>query len=721
MSGTTTFQLNVTGVFSQLHESLQQVLDQRLKWTEIRTVQENAWGAIASGDDVLVIAPTAGGKSEAALIPVIDDILKHGRCGVCCIYIAPLKALLNDQEERVASFCTPTSLSVLKWHGDVPKSEREWKDGEPPHILMITPESLEVVLREKKLLPGLREVQTVIIDELHAFVESERGVQLKVLLHRLDQLAKRDVQRVGLSATMGNPEEILSWLSEGRHGSQLVAVPSPEKEKRFKFIVEEEESSRIDALARAVSGKKSLVFVNSRSEAERIVQLCNGRIRNLSIHHSSISPALRKSAEAAFTSPDGACIVCTSTLELGIDIGDLDIVVQAGPPDTVSSFLQRMGRTGRRGNAASIVWLLKNPEEFLVSVAIIESAMDRNVEELIPPELPYNVLLQQLFLTLHTKPRITEKQLASAVLSAPVFSGISQPSFHQIVSHLITTRFITFDGEVLMPGEEMEKVVLRSKGREFYSVIAGGAEYRAMTPDGEEIGRLDARFVTKGSGGGVTLGGREWAMVKCDDAHDIVVVVPESSEGLKASRVFWTGGEEPGLSPLICQAIHRICSRGGSILPLLDRELGILSSALRQFPQGLEGNGLFIVKRKTLRGNEAAIFTFMGSRFNGILGRVLLHFLGGRTRIRYNDFAVIVPLTAKEESYQNVVAAIDIIRKSCNDDVSGILPLSTRGEWKFSGNLPENLFREMILSDYYHIHNFFVRFRALGRPIALDR
>ena len=149
----------MSSVFSALHESLQQVLAQRFEWTELREVQERTFASVSSGNDVLVIAPTAGGKSEAALIPVIDDILKNGRPGVTCLYLSPLKALINDQEERFSAFCVPTSLSVMKWHGDVAKGDRSWKDGEPPHFLMITPESLEVLLQDTTLSADLRQVR----------------------------------------------------------------------------------------------------------------------------------------------------------------------------------------------------------------------------------------------------------------------------------------------------------------------------------------------------------------------------------------------------------------------------------------------------------------------------------------------------------------------------------------------------------------------------------
>ncbi len=267
----------VSSVFSKLHESLQQVLAQRLEWTELREVQEQTYEAVVAGSDVLVIAPTAGGKSEAALIPVMDDILKNGRAGVACLYLSPLKALINDQEDRFRTFCIPTSLSVMKWHGDVAKGDRSWKDGEPPHFLMITPESLEVLLQEKELSSDLRQVRTIIIDELHAFVEAERGVHLKVLLDRMDRITKRQVQRIGLSATAGNPEEVLAWLSDSRHKAELVTIASPPKEKQFQFVIEPEEKDRINALARIVEGKKALVFVNSRSVAEQLMKASAGQ------------------------------------------------------------------------------------------------------------------------------------------------------------------------------------------------------------------------------------------------------------------------------------------------------------------------------------------------------------------------------------------------------------------------------------------------------------
>jgi len=696
-------QKNVSSVFSTLHESLQQVLAQRLEWTELREVQEQTYLAVVTGSDVLVIAPTAGGKSEAALIPVMDDILKNGRSGVACLYISPLKALINDQEDRFRIFCVPTSLSVMKWHGDVAKGDRFWKDGEPPHFLMITPESLEVLLQEKKLSSDLRQVRTIIIDELHAFVESERGVHLKVLLDRMDRITKRQVQRIGLSATAGNPKEVLAWLSDGRHKAELVTISSPPKEKQFLFIVEPEEKDRVNALARIVEGKKALVFVNSRSVAEKLMKASAGRIRNLHIHHSSLSPATKKTSEEAFSSQDGACIICTSTLELGIDIGDLDVVVQVGPPNSVSSFLQRMGRSGRRGKSAYVAWMLQNPCELLCSLAIIECAVRKDVENLVPPKKPYNVLLQQIFLNVYNHSRVSRRKLTTSLLSHPVFRDLGQTIMDQIIIHLIAASYLTADGEMLMLGTEAERLYGRSNWKELYSVISGSGEFRAVTPDGEVVGKLDARFVNSKNSDEISLGGHSWSMVKCDEGHNIVVVVPSGSV---SSRIFWTGTGEGGFSPLVCRMVGKICARGGSALPLGEHEQEVLQTILTRIPKGSGANGFQVIEQDGTRGVEVCIFTFSGGRFNRLLTSLLQDQLGGKAQLRYNDFIIKVMRAGKEGIGQRVVCALEEIQKMGKNEIGAVLPVPSAEGWKFARVLPSALLSDLSLSDHYHVEEF---------------
>ena len=687
-------------VFSSLHESLQEVLAQRLAWNELREVQERAYCAISAGNDVLVLAPTAGGKSEAALIPVMDDILKNGRPGISCLYISPLKALINDQEERFSAFATPAALTVMKWHGDVPKGDRSWKD-EPPGFLMITPESLEVLLEERSLSRELSRVRYIIIDELHAFVESERGVHLRILLDRMDRLAGRNIQRIGLSATTGNPEEILCWLAGGRHGQELVSVPSEPKEKHFRFIVEAEESRRTDALVRTVQGKKALVFVNSRSSAEHLMQSLDGRVSNLHIHHSSLAPATRKASEEAFASQDGACIICTSTLELGIDIGDLDVVVQVGPPGSVSSFLQRMGRSGRRGRPPFVACVLKDARELLCMVAVIESASRKEVEPLRPPEKPFSVLVQQILLELVRTRRSSRTRIRRFVRGLAPFRTIRGREIDMVLEHMTEIRMLEHDGDMLIAGQGAEQAFGRSNWKDLYSVISGGGEFRAVTPDGEMVGKLDARFVAGKSGKSFSLGGKSWRFIKSDESHELVVVVPGEGD---RSEVFWTGSQA-GFSPVVCHAVEEILVRGGSLLPLPGKEQELLGEIIREYPP-VRAGALHVLEKPGKKGPEVTILTFRGRRFNGILAALLRADAARKVTISYDDFTITLKQVAKEQAAMRVFGMLEDIRKKAPRSAASALKIPGQEVWKFAPALPGNLLREMALLDYYRFPEF---------------
>ncbi|WAC04966.1 MAG: DEAD/DEAH box helicase [Methanoregula sp.] len=704
----------MASVFALLHESLQTVLSQRLGWTELREVQELSYYAISKGSDVLVIAPTAGGKSEAALIPVIDDLLWEGRQGIACLYISPLKALINDQEERFADFCIPTGLVVMKWHGDVPKGDRAWKEGEKPHILMITPESLEVLLHEPKLAAALKNLRAVIIDELHAFVESERGVHLKTLLYRIDCIAQRPVQRIGLSATVGNPDEILGWLSDHRHNEEVVAVQASAKQKRFSFVIEAEEKDRIDAVVRIVADKKALVFVNSRRDAENVMNAISPRMENVYIHHSSLSSAVRKEAEDAFSRSGGACIICTSTLELGIDIGDLDVVVQLGPPNSVSSFLQRMGRSGRRGKSAYVAWVLRDACELLCSTAIIESAMKRAVEPLHPQQRPYNVLVQQMFLFVHRTGRTTLKQLERTLRAFPPFSRIPMSTIRQVVNHAIIKGYLSTDGDMLMIGEQAERTFGNSNWKDLYSVITGVGEYRAVTPDGELIGKLDARFVSSRSAGEFSLGGKVWSMVKCDEGHNLVVVVPGTEQ---TSRAFWTGGGQAGFSPLVCDSVQKIVSRGGTRLPLLNHEQEILDKRIRRMPSGIPPTGLVIWERRSGNRIDVVVLSLYGIQFNRLLTILLSQELGKRAKVRYSDFIVLARNVEKDGGAVQVEQALYAIKTLDRDSIGARLAALPAESWKFGMVLPEPVLQDMALSEHYHVEEFIETIRKV--PVSI--
>jgi ATP-dependent Lhr-like helicase len=704
-------------VFDRLHESLQEVLVHRLGWDDLREVQEKTYLAASRGDDVLVIAPTAGGKTEAALIPVMDGILSGGLSGVACIYLSPLKALINDQEERFNVFSIPCGLEVAKWHGDVPKGDRSWGRGEPPHFLLITPESLEVMLQEENLAGDLKSLCYVIIDEVHAFVESERGVHLKVLLDRLDRCAKKRVQRIGLSATVGNPDEILSWLSGSRGGQELVKVPVPPREKHFSFVVESDEQTRMQALAGVIAGKKGIVFVNSRKEAEEISRALKGRVEHLSVHHSSLSPQMRRAAEEAFSREGSACIISTSTLELGIDIGDLDIVVQVGNPGTVSSFLQRMGRTGRRGKPPHLACILKDRFELLCMAAVIECASKKEVETLIPQEKPYNVLVQQVFLEAVRSRRTSKRHILEFIRGLSPFEGIPPEDVDLLVEHLIRAGFFIRDGDLLMPGPGAEQLFGRSNWKDLYSVIRGGGEFRAVTPDGEVVGKLDSRFVAARAGESFSLGGSSWTMVKSDESHNLVVVVPG---GEQKGGIFWTG-TRAGISPVICRGIQRIVARGYSSLPLPDERAEDLASELTRFPH-VRSQGLHLFERPSARSTEVVVQSFRGEQYNAVLSRMLGHFLGRPARLKFSDLEVTVSGLKKNEGLDQVHRALSALQELSLKEAGEFLPLPAPDHWKFGQAIPGAMLRDMALADFYHFDRFCASLQKekiyLGDPVS---
>jgi ATP-dependent Lhr-like helicase len=691
----------VPSIYETLHESLQLVLLHRLGWSTLREVQESTYIAVCSGQDTLVVAPTAGGKTEAALIPVIDRVLKEGCVGVAVLYISPLKALINDQEERFSAFCLSTGLELMKWHGDVPKGDRTWPQEEPPHILMITPESLEVLLLERVLTRDLRNLRGIIIDEVHALMESERGIHLIALLDRLDRITGSHVQRIGLSATVGNPDKVLSWLGSDKYPGNLVRIPIPPREKQFSFTVEPDDKRRTEAIARIVTGKKALVFVNSRSEAEDLSRHLRERVAGLSIHHSSLSPASRHAAEEAFGHAGSACIICTSTLELGIDIGDLDVVVQVGPPPSVSSFLQRMGRSGRREKPPYVACVLKNSCELLCMAAVIECASRNEVEELMPPKRPCNVLIQQLLLSVYRSGRTSQRELTTSLLTLAPFRDISPRTFGMILTHLISTGYLLSDGDLLFLGPEAERTFGRSNWKDLFSVIAGGGEYRAVTPDGEVIGRLDARFVSSRRGGSFSLGGESWKLIKSDDDHKRVVVLPGEEQ---ASGTFWTGGKS-GFSPVVCEGVRRILSRGRTVLPIGGEETEILACYLAGFPEGIHSEGIHVWERKGRKGTDLVILTCKGRNFNMILRLCLEDLTNKKLRSRMDDFSLILHLP-QAVSAEHFVYTLKKIQDMPLEEIESIIPEQSPERWKFGAALPGWAIRSMSLADQFHVAEF---------------
>ncbi|NUN14836.1 MAG: DEAD/DEAH box helicase, partial [Myxococcales bacterium] len=388
------------GAFERLHPHVRHAIVHDLGWKALRPVQEGTIDAVLDGCNAVVLAPTAGGKTEAAMFPVLSRILSEQQEGVAALYICPIRALLNNQEERLRGLTRMVGLDVFKWHGDVGDGAKERFRKSPTQVLMTTPESLEVMLVSARtdcevLFRGLG---VVVIDEVHAFAGDDRGAHLMAIVERLVGVCGRDVQRVGLSATVGNPGVIGEWL-RGSSGREFRLVDPPKAAVRRDLRVEycEDELGVASTIVAKARGKKSLVFVESRSKAEKVALALGGRGVDVFIHHSAVSRADRALAEERFTRGENTAIVCTSTMELGIDVGDLDQVIQVGAPNSVASFLQRVGRTGRRANTvANATVVCQTAEELLQAVAVLFLAESGWVEDVRPDHEAVFVLAHQV-------------------------------------------------------------------------------------------------------------------------------------------------------------------------------------------------------------------------------------------------------------------------------------------------------------------------------------
>lgn len=347
--------------FESLDPAIQHHIVNTLGWPGLRPLQEESIPAIVGGGDALLLAPTAGGKTEAAVFPVLTRMQEHRWAGTSVLYVCPLKALLNNLGPRLADYAAWVGRSASVWHGDVSQAARRGITRDRPDILLTTPESLESMLVSESVdaQQFLGDVRTVIVDEVHAFAGDDRGWHLLAVLARLESLIsdasgpnapRRRLQRIGMSATVGNPDELLRWLRGGAADGGRVVAPEASAAVGAEITVDAVGSAENAAtvIAGLHRGEKRLVFVDSRRLAEELGTALRSRGITTFISHSSLSAQQRRESEAAFAEARDCVIVATSTLELGIDVGDLDRVIQINSPRTVSSFLQRLGRTGRR-------------------------------------------------------------------------------------------------------------------------------------------------------------------------------------------------------------------------------------------------------------------------------------------------------------------------------------------------------------------------------------
>lgn len=554
-------------------------------WDSLREVQIGAAEVLfGTENNLLLTSSTASGKTEAAFFPIISRLYDDPPQTFGALYIAPLKSLINDQFSRLDELLDMSGIPVFHWHGDVAMSHKNKALRDPKGILQITPESLESMLmnRNNDIVRLFGDLRYVVLDEIHTLTGTDRGNQIICQLCRISRLIGRDPVRVGLSATIGDTDIAAKWLGAGsERGVSVVGMKetrtswrlgmehfyiqsdSPDQsESGNKYLTAvgeatpgENEPARPEASEDSVgytpldpgfeyiydctADKKCLVFSNSREETEYLTatlrQIADrrGDPDVFLIHHGNLSASLREEAEMKLKDDELRTVTCaTVTLELGIDIGRLERIVQLDAPTTVSSLLQRLGRSGRRGAPPEMMMVFREenplpntplpqlmPWGLLRAIAIVQLYLEERFIE--PPnvkKLPFSLLFQQTLSTLAASGELTAKRLAEKVLSLPPFAGVTKEEYRTLLLSMIKNDFIEMTEEKgLIVGLKGERLINSFK---FYAVFKDSEDYTVRSGS-DEIGTITTPPPV---GDRFALAGRVWEVEELDVARKLIYV-----------------------------------------------------------------------------------------------------------------------------------------------------------------------------------------------------
>jgi ATP-dependent helicase Lhr and Lhr-like helicase len=555
-----------SGAFGLLAEPVRRWI-YREGWSALRDIQEQAVAPVLAGDaDVLISSGTASGKTEAAFIPIASALSDGGGAGVAALCVSPLKALINDQARRLEPLFDTVGRPVHPWHGDVgQKGRREVLAGEGG-VLLITPESLEAFfVRRGHQVPHLFDgLRYVVVDEFHAFIGSERGMQLQSLLHRLETAVRRRIPRVALSATLGDLDAACELLRPGGgarvhrvvsdanrsevqlqvrgYRIALADAPAPAPGDVMDDVTDEGEARMEGDLFRFLRGGRHIVFANRRGDVEQVADALRRRCESMRLpnefwpHHGSLQKQLREDAEDALRNPSRpATAIATTTLELGIDVGAVESIGQIGPPPSVASMRQRLGRAGRRGSPAVLRIFIRENEiraesppqdrlrmHLVQTVAMVRLLAQRWYE---PPDagaLHLSTLVQQVLSVLAQHGDATAEQIFRLLCVTGPFRGVDAPTFMALLRDLGGADLVTqVHTGSLMLGGAGERLVNQY---DFYAAFTSPEEYR-LEAGTRTLGTLPVTIpVTVGVP--LVFAGRRWKVTDVDDERKVIYLAP---------------------------------------------------------------------------------------------------------------------------------------------------------------------------------------------------
>lgn len=693
----------------------------REKWDNLREIQVAAIDVLFNTDKNLLLASgTASGKTEAAFLPVLTKLYESPSQSVGVLYISPLKALINDQFIRLTGLLEESGIRVTKWHGDASLSEKNKLLKDPQGIIQTTPESLEAMLirRKTEVIRLFSDLRFIIIDEVHSFVNEDRGVQLLCVLERIQKLTGVNPIRIGLSATLGEYENAENWLNSGTNRG-CVTPKVIDQKKRLRLSMQhyyvdydqktEEDKNLMNAyyeyLYAATFGKKCILFSNSKAEVEGNIAHLKDLARknhtndNYLVHHGNISASIREFTETKMKTDESKTVTgATLTLELGIDLGYLERIVQTGCPISVSSFVQRLGRSGRRGQPSEMWFVFKEDIKnstkefyqainwpFLKCVAIIELYIrDKWVEPINPKKLPYSVLYHQTMSYMASAGEVTPALLAQNILTLSSFRNVSQEDYKKLLVFLLENKHLErSENGGLLIGENGERLV---NSYEFYSVFETPKEYSVKYAS-EEIGTVQEAFPV---GERFALAGRSWEVVDLDKKSDIIYV--KEIFGISTNQ--WYGFEGTPVHSKIMKKVREILQSNEQFSYLSDEAANRLRE-IRQLSTNTKLCNKLVIP---IVDGCFAIFPFIGTWELITLSYLLTH-RGISNKLLFNQNIPVCIFT----NDINEVELLEILKdiKYNYIDLSTVsLPDNIKNNGKYDEYVPVELLKKQYIVDF---------------------
>lgn len=595
------------------------------RWESLRPIQAAAISKIIFTDDNYILASrTASGKTEAAFLPILSKT-DFNKAGVQVLYISPLIALINDQFYRIEDLCKDLEISVTKWHGEAKKSLKTSLIKKPNGIVLITPESLEAMFVNApyNVSALFGNLNYIVIDEIHSFLGVDRGLQLMSLLSRIQQLNKTKITIIGLSATIGDENYIEAKRITGDIENTKVLLDRTKKETEAKFKYFNSNTIEfsfelLKDLYKETSNHKVLIFPNTRGRTEEIaVKLrkisdkVNGHKFYFS-HHSSVDKEIRENIEhfAKTNERFNFCISCTSTLELGIDIGTVDKIVQIDSTYSVASLVQRIGRSGRREGEKSIVNIYTTDKwSLLQSLACWNLYKSDFLEPVITAKKPFDILLHQILSIVKQLSGCKRRDLIDRLKKNLTFEFISESDIINLIDKSIKLDYLEVVEHELILGIEGEKIV---NTREFYSVFKSEPNFKVIN-SGKTIGEIPFSPQIK-IDENLLLAAKIWKIVDIDFDGSKILVIP-ANDGKKP--MFFGGGGN--IHPKIREEMLRIL-KSNETYAELDKNSSLVLNELRNDFKNFKIDDLINDKPLIQKESNLAIFTFTGTRINKSLG-----------------------------------------------------------------------------------------------------